>query len=314
MASGDLPSKALAPGPGAPLRALAATWWLAWHLPRVAVKTYGVRAAKKGWFALAQRRGRRAALREASSLDLVDAYRAEGLARSDRYLAAEGLEHVQKLLDRAGCREAVRQRKAQAPEDAGAVEYFHLSQEPLPAEALRELFEEILPPDLVPTLELARGRALRCLKVTYHETSPTDPVRRVGATAYNGHPFHCDGNPKFAKALLYLNDVDEGTGPFEMVPDSRFPFVDSLLRLAYSPRHFRGRGETGRRMRAALPSWLIRGTHLWELDADGVTARYGAPIRVVGPAGTLAIFDGMNLHNGSRDQRRPREVLHFVFS
>jgi hypothetical protein len=313
------PTSGRADAPGAPpsraAAAVASLWWVGWHLPRVFLNYYAVLAAKRLFFRAFLRRGREARLRSDDARELVRAYRESKLSASDTWLDGEAVERLDALVEASGCREAVRRRKAEA--DAGSLrgaDFFHLSQERFPPPAMRQLFA-ILPPDFVPALELARGRALRCLSVTYHETAPGDPVVAVGDSAYNAHPFHCDGNPKFAKLLVYLSDVDEECGPFEMIPDSRFPLWDELLRLAWQEKHFRPRAAAlGRRLRRWVPATFRRDTHLWQEDAASLERRFGRPPRrVLGKRGTVAFFDGMNLHNGSRNQRRPREVLHFIF-
>jgi len=308
-----------APPQGAPparlASALASLWWVGWHLPKHFLNYYAVLLAKELAFRAFQRSGRESLLRSDDARELVRAYRESGLAASDTYLGPEVVERLDALVDASGCREAVRRRKAEA--QAGLrrdPDYFHLAQERFSPHARSQLFA-ILPPDFVPALELARGRALRCLSVTYHETAPDDPRVAVGDSVYNAHPFHFDGNPKFAKLLVYLSDVDEDCGPLEMIPHSRFPLLDELLRLAHLDKHFAPRSAVlGRALRRRLPAVFRRDTHLWEEDAASLERRFGVPPRrVLGKRGTVAFFDGMNLHNGSRNQRKPREVLHFIF-
>jgi hypothetical protein len=226
-------------------------------------------------------------------------------------LSPDALDRVEDLLREAGCREAVALRKRNAKGDPAAV-FFHLSQEPLSAERRRRLLEEIFPADFLPAYELARGRALRCHSITFHETDPSDPLTRVGESTFNAHPFHLDGNPKFAKALLYLSDVGDDSGPFEMIENSRFPLWDELLRLAYSSKLAR-RSRIASRLREHLPAALRLPTQLWGLSAADVERRFGPIHRALGRRGTFVVFEGMNVHNGSRDQKERREVLHFIF-
>ena len=114
--------------------------------------------------------------------------------------------------------------------------------------------------------------------------------------------------------MLYLTDVSEASGPFEMFVGSRCALFDELCRLAYRSKQFKHRKEgIARWSRRHVPQWLRRETHEWDKTADDHAQRFGPPQRVLGPAGTLAFFDGMCLHNGSRDQKERREVLHFVF-
>ena len=220
------------------LTAAATLWWSLWHMPVCALNYYGVLAAKRFWFALALRPDRERRAVSASARRLIDDYRRDEICVFEGYLAPAAMEHLEGLLRESGCRQAVAERKAQAARGPDA-NFFHLSQEPLAPELNRQILQEVFPPDFLPAFELARGCTLRCYSVTYHETEPSDPLTRVGDSVYNGHPFHCDGSPKFAKGLLYLSDVGESSGPFEMIPHSRFGFFDELARLAYQPKRAR---------------------------------------------------------------------------
>ncbi len=291
--------------------AAATLWWTLWHLPICALNYYGVLAAKRLWFALALRRARVARVASATGRRLVQDYQRDRISVIEGYLSPAALERLEGLLREAGCREAVARRKRQASGDPNA-DFFHLSQEPLAPELRERIFADVFPADFVPAFELARGRALRCHSVTYHETDPADPLTSVGDSSYNAHPFHTDGNPKFAKALLYLSDVGESAGPFEMVPSSRFGVCDELLRLAYGSKRAR-RSAIASRLSRWLPACFRRPTHFWTLSAAEIEQRYGRIRRALGRRGSFVIFDGMNLHNGSRDQKERREVLHFIF-
>ena len=164
-------------------------------------------------------------------------------------------------------------------------------------------------------LELAHGRSLRCVKVTYKETGPEDPRIQVGNSDYNAHPFHRDGNPKFAKLIIYLSDVDEDSGPFEVYLNSRAPLFDELLRIANADKRFRGRFSSfGRKMREHLPRYFKRDLRIWE-DETALRKRFNSdPRRALGKRGAVVFFNVRNVHNGSRDQKRQRRVLHFVFA
>jgi hypothetical protein len=312
LESALVPGRVAAPAPARPLlRAAALAWWFVWQIPACAVNYYGVLAAKRLWFALAQRRSCKRALASKGGRRLVADYRASQISIQPDYLSPDALDRLEGILREAGCREAVARRKLAARGDPAA-DWFHLSQEALSPAQCRRLLDEVFPADFVPAYELARGRALRCYSITYHETDPSDPLTRVGDSSFNAHPFHIDGSPKFAKALLYLSDVDDGSGPFEMIEGSRFALWDELLRLAYNSKVAK-RSRIAMRLRDQLPAALRRPTHLWDLSAAEVERRYGPIRRALGRRGTFVVFDGMNLHNGSRDQKEPREVLHFIF-
>ena len=309
-ASGARSNEAIPASPVA--RGLAALWWFTCHLPWLFVKYYGVRSAKKLSFRLFGRRAREARIHSPEARRMLDDFARDRIASSSSYIEAGEFAAIDALLDEEGIRERVRARK-RALAGVPDADYFHDSQEPLCAQARERLFQH-LPADFLPMLELARGRKLRLLSVAYHLTEPDDPAVRVGDSEYNAHPFHQDGNPKFAKVLIYLTDVGEGSGPFEMFVGSRFGLFDELLRLGYRSKQFKKRKEgIARWSRRRVPAWLRRETHLWDVDARTHERRHGPPVRVLGPKGTLAFFDGMNLHNGSRDQKELREVLHFVF-
>jgi len=293
---------------------VAALWWVLVHLPVVFVRYYAIPAFRSLYFRVALKRGREQAIASPETRRMLGDYEKLQIAASDRILDARAMQKLDLLLDACGCREAVRKRKAEAHRE-GRSDFFHLSQEALSASAMEQLFGGILPGDFKPMLELAHGRELRCLSVTYHETDGDDPTVRVGSSLYNAHPFHVDGNPKFAKALIYLTDVDDAAGPFEMFSDSRFPLFDELVRLAYQEKHFRGRPRgPGARLRAHLPAWLRRPTHLWNDDVGDLQKRFpNAFHRITANKGAVVFFNGMNVHNGSRDQKKRREVLHFIF-
>jgi hypothetical protein len=259
------------------------------------------------------RRGREAQLRSEAARKMLRAYRESLLASSSDYLSPEVVDRLDAVVDECQCREAVRGRKADIK--LGRINhpnYFQLSQEYFSPEA-RDRLLAILPDDFLPMLELARSRVLALRSVSYHETDPDDPMVSFGDSVYNGQPFHLDGNPKLAKVLIYLADVDEDSGPFEMIPESRPSLPDELIRLAYIEKHIPRIG-FGASLRERLPAFFRRGTHPWEEDAASLTRRYGhPPTRVIGERGTITFFEGMNMHNGSRNQKRRREVLHFIF-
>jgi hypothetical protein len=306
-------STAPSPSVGATPSWVASIWWIGYQLPRLFVQYYVARAIRKIAFRLFLRRGREAQLHSETAREMLRAYHESFLASSSDYLSPEVVDRIDAIVDQFGCREAVRRRKADA--ESGRIDNpkcSQLSQEHFSREARDQLLA-ILPDDFLPMFELARKRALVLRSISYHETSPDDPMVEWGDSAYNGHPFHLDGNPKLAKVLIYLTDVDEDSGPFEMIPDSRPSLPEELIRLAYIEKHIPRIGFAAG-LRERLPAFFRRGTHLWEEDVVSLTRRYGhPPSRVIGERGTLVFFDGMNMHNGSRNQKRRREVLHFIF-
>lgn len=294
---------------------VAALWWSFYHLPKTLFRFYFLTAARRLYFRFVQRAGRVREVSSPEALGLLESYRKTQLAVSESFISDEALRNIETMIDRLGLESAVRERKqAVRGQTLSNSEYFHLSQEVVPKQQRQRLFDEILPAELIPMLELAHGRSMRCVKVTYKETSPDDPRIQVGASDYNTHPFHRDGNPRFAKLIIYLSDVDEDGGPFEVYLNSRPPPFDELLRIAYNDKRFRGRfSGFGRKMRDNLPRFFQRDTRFWE-DTDALRERFGdEPHRVLGKSGAMCFFNVMNVHNGSRDQKRIRRVLHFVF-
>ena len=93
--------------------------------------------------------------------------------------------------------------------------------------------------------------------------------------------FHSDGNsPKFIKFFFYLNDVDEGGGPFCYVRGS-------------NRKKFRG--------------WTSK--YRWSFDE--ITAVYGEErvVNLTGQVGDLIMADTTGFHRGTKVRTQDRSML-----
>lgn len=104
--------------------------------------------------------------------------------------------------------------------------------------------------------------------------------RREGVTNGSGGSWHRDCFARELKALVYLNDVDEENGPFQVLPGSHT--TDAILR--------------------DIKTTGLRAIQIRFNDAQ--TARlletYRARhVRVTAPAGTAIVFDTSSLHCGA---------------
>lgn len=114
----------------------------------------------------------------------------------------------------------------------------------------------------------------------------------VNDRATESQLYHYDGEDKTQlKFILYLNDVDEGTGPFTLVPAD-------LSAKVISTKVFARR----------------RSVRLEDEAVEGVVGK-DAPLKVMGPAGTLACCDTSRcLHYGSRAKERDRFIIMIQFT
>lgn len=93
--------------------------------------------------------------------------------------------------------------------------------------------------------------------------------------------FHRDSEPGSIKLLMYLTDVDAGSGPHNYVPGTH---------------------------RDRMPLRLRRYS-----DAE-VARAHGASIEITGPAGTAFVIDTKGIHKGAPPLSRPRLVLVVQYS
>jgi len=105
-----------------------------------------------------------------------------------------------------------------------------------------------------------------------------------GAQAFGSQRWHRDPeDPRMCKLLIYLNDVDEESGPFVYIPRSKHGLMWGSLFPQYSPLgNYPGPGEVER----AIPKEAVK--------------------VCVGPAGTTICCDTSGLHKGGYSASRER--------
>jgi len=99
--------------------------------------------------------------------------------------------------------------------------------------------------------------------------------------------YHVDGFSREFKAFLYLDDVDEGNGPFTYIPGTHRAHVRRLR------KQLRGGGD-------GSPT---------SFHADEVEGALQREVKITGPAGTLILADVRGLHRGSPQRDGSRSVL-----
>ncbi len=105
----------------------------------------------------------------------------------------------------------------------------------------------------------------------------------------NTRTYHVDAFIKEFKSFLYLDDVDNGNGPFTYLPGTQ---RKHLLRLK---KQLIGNGE-GESPTTVFPE-------------DIKASEMARETRITGPAGTLILADVRGLHRGSPQENRSRSVL-----
>ncbi len=99
--------------------------------------------------------------------------------------------------------------------------------------------------------------------------------------------YHVDSFGREFKSFLYLDDVDEGNGPF------------TYLRGTHRQRLTRIRKQLARN----------GGRPRTSFDPDELRPFLGEEAKLVGPAGTLILTDVRGFHRGSPQLSRSRSVL-----
>jgi hypothetical protein len=103
----------------------------------------------------------------------------------------------------------------------------------------------------------------------------------------NTRYYHVDSFKKEAKAFLYLDDVDEGNGPF------------TYLRGTHRSHFTRLKKQVVGNEDGAATSF----------HPDDVKSHLDSEVQICGPAGTLIISDVRGLHRGSPQRDGDRSVL-----
>jgi phytanoyl-CoA dioxygenase PhyH len=103
----------------------------------------------------------------------------------------------------------------------------------------------------------------------------------------NTRYYHVDSFIKEAKSFMYLDDVDEGNGPF------------TYLRGSHRSHFTRIKKQVVGNEEGAATSF----------HPDDVKSRLDSEVQICGPAGTLIITDVRGLHRGSPQREGDRSVL-----
>ncbi|MHB8466660.1 MAG: phytanoyl-CoA dioxygenase family protein [Acidimicrobiales bacterium] len=141
----------------------------------------------------------------------------------------------------------------------------------------------------------------------YHVEHRRDPVTHRIAEAYYGKPFHSgvlvfqynsrsNANTRYYhidwwgkefKSFLYLDDVDEGNGPFTYLRGTHKSHLRRLKKQAFPGRE----GST---------------TTFYDRDLGRLLDR---EVKIAGPAGTLILADVRGFHRGSPQLNGSRSVI-----
>ena len=139
---------------------------------------------------------------------------------------------------------------------------------------------------------------------------------RASTTAY----FHRDETCFVPKALIYLSDVDDYSGPFTICPSSFRQERSEVCRAASRVSTYAYQSDNRRLdqkqiglFRQQLPEHLNISSHYgFDLPDDSAQAKaiIEDELRITGMAGTCVVFDGYDLlHRGGLSVGRPRLAL-----
>ncbi|MEE3330740.1 MAG: hypothetical protein VX246_07710, partial [Myxococcota bacterium] len=128
--------------------------------------------------------------------------------------------------------------------------------------------------------------------------------------------FHFDELCYMQRIILYLNDVDEGCGPFLYVDGSDRMEQNLVVRTfhqAVDACGFDFYTEAGRRSLARLPG-LFRGSDIVGRHTGPGPFESSRLVQATGPAGRLILFDGFQLvHAGGFPATATRKALFIAF-
>ena len=100
---------------------------------------------------------------------------------------------------------------------------------PAPIPNLRLLGIEFINHDLIGVSEIIKNKTLEGVVTGYYESIPTLTFAKARISFFDSvgprdtQFWHSDpGSYRVLKALIYLNDVDENGGPFEIISGSHF--------------------------------------------------------------------------------------------
>jgi hypothetical protein len=169
--------------------------------------------------------------------------------------------------------------------------------------------------DLTTAFFSARGAKLENAAVLI--STPEDKesqLRHSGETP--GAGMHVDSSGKcLIKAVLYLGDVDEGCGPFSLVPGSHRwdpGSPDRIRRRAFDRSELKGRSPSSRRVFISLPRELqVKAEFGADLlpEWDETQALLASEQAILGGPGSGALFDPEAVHRGGLASTGERRAI-----
>ena len=106
--------------------------------------------------------------------------------------------------------------------------------------------------------------------------------------------WHIDNHPKeVIKIMIYLNDVEEQNGAFEILSKNK-------------------RGCKSRTYRVDYRRWQKQNTRFSNDEIQGLIGAGYEPKKLTGPAGTAIIFDNNIVHRATFCEEKARDVLTFM--
>lgn len=140
---------------------------------------------------------------------------------------------------------------------------------------------------------------------------PDTPPSALPAAAY----CHRDASGGDLKAIIYMTDVDEASGPFSYVVGShrmRISRIDDLICEANDSNGLAGTTADARARFAALPRKLRQkgsfGNDLMETDPFTRDIMCGL-WSITAPGGSIVLFDTKGIHRGGMVERGERRVI-----
>jgi len=145
----------------------------------------------------------------------------------------------------------------------------------------------------------------------WRDIFPDADLNTIPATAY----CHRDASGGDLKAIIYMTDVDDRTGPFSYVVGSnrmRISRVDDLICEANDSNGLSGTDAVSRARFAALPPALRqKGSFGNDLSPESVLGREigGALWKVTAGRGSIVLFDTKGIHRGGMVEDGERRVI-----
>lgn len=138
----------------------------------------------------------------------------------------------------------------------------------------------------------------------------------VGVGQISPLPYlHVDTGSSICKAIILLTDVGPNNGPFSYVTGSnrrRESMWDRIIRSAVDRSGLSDRGHRSRRLFTALPKFLQRKADFgFDLQNDA-SPLLDAEKVIVGPRGTIIVFDNFGAHRGGMVMSGERKIIQCV--